>query len=299
MAIFNIPNLLKARANNGANGEMSFLDHLEQLRWHILRIAIAIVVLSGVAFSFKDFLFETVMFGPSKESFWTYRMMCDLSTKAPWLGDWCMTDIGFVLINTNLAGQFFLHMTASLYAGLILAFPYLLGEIWAFVSPGLTPKERGAARGALGWVALLFFTGVAFGYYILAPFSIVFLGNYQVSEAIANQVTIDSYLGTLSTLSLAAGIVFQLPVLMVVLASIGLISSAFLVKYRSHAYVILLAASAIITPSGDAATMILMGAPMVLLFEVALLAVKRIDKKKLKNGLVVQRTFEQEAPPLH
>jgi len=278
----NIP-FLNRQTVTPTGADMPFLDHLEALRWHLLRAAISVVAFSFVAFSAKSFLFDTLLLAPAHIDFATYRFLCSISQQFPWLDGLCVSSVGFKLTNIDLTGQFFIHMSIALYAGVIVAFPYIIWELWRFISPGLKQREKRMATMFIFWISLLFFLGVLFGYYVMAPFSIVFLGNYQVSADVSNQVTLDSYISTLTTLCLAAGLIFELPILMLLLGRIGLINSGLLRTYRRHAYVGMLAASAVITPSGDAGTMLIMFLPLMLLFEASVVLVKGTDRARLKR----------------
>ena len=192
-------------------GGMSFLDHLEALRWHLLRAVSAVLFFSVAAFIAKDFVFGVLILGPSKVDFWTYRVLCDLGN---YLGieALCIDQLPFTIQSRQMTGQFSMHMTSSLVVGLIAAFPYLFWEVWRFISPGLYDKEKGAARGAVAFVSFLFLSGAVFGYYVLTPMSINFLANYQLDASIANEFDITSYVSTLTMLVLASAIMFQLPV---------------------------------------------------------------------------------------
>lgn len=258
---------------------MSFFDHLEELRKHLLRSAIAVILLAVVAFSMKSFIFDGIILAPKNTDFLTYRFFCRLGEMYSFLGGLCIDKIGFVVANIDMTGQFMQHITISLYAGIILAFPYLAFELWLFIKPALHTNERKAARGMVFYISMLFFIGVLFGYFALAPVSILFLGSYQVSAEVANQITLRSYTGTLSTLVLASGFIFELPMLAYFLARVGIISADFLRKSRRMAMVINMILAAMITPS-DVGSMILMAIPLVLLYEISIVVVKRVERKR-------------------
>jgi len=263
--------------------EMSFFDHLEVLRWHLIRSAVAIVVFTGLAFSYYDFIFDQIIMGPKNPQFWTYRMMCSLSERFNLGPDFCITDIPFNIINTDMAGQFTLQLNSSLLIGLILGFPYLLFEIWRFVKPGLNPNEKNSASGFVFWASLLFIIGILFGYYIIAPLSINFLANYTVSTIIQNQITIDSYLSSVATLTLGAGITFELPMVIFILSKLGIMTPVFMRSTRRYAVVIILIIAAIVTPTPDILTMITVSLPLFLLYEVSIIISARVDKKRKKE----------------
>lgn len=263
--------------------EMSFFDHLEVLRWHLIRSAVAIVVFTSLAFTYYDFIFDKVIMGPKNPQFWTYRMMCKLADRFSLGPDFCIKDIPFNIINTDMAGQFTLQINSSLLIGLILGFPYLLFEIWRFVKPGLNPNEKNSASGFVFYASLLFILGILFGYYIIAPLSINFLANYTVSSIIQNQITIDSYLSSVATLTLGAGITFELPIVIFVLSKLGIMTPAFMRSTRRYAVVIILIIAAIVTPTPDILTMLTVSFPLFLLYELSIIVSARVDRKRNKD----------------
>ena len=259
-------------------GGMSFLDHLEALRWHLLRSVTAVLIFTVVAFIAKDFVFGVLILGPSKVDFLTYRVLCDIGNyfAIPAL---CINELPFTIQSRQMTGQFSMHMTSSMVVGLIAAFPYLFYEVWRFISPGLYSKERNAARGAVFFVSFLFLSGALFGYYVLTPMSINFLANYQLDPSIANEFDITSYVSTLSMLVLASAIMFQLPVVVYFLSMSGLVTSKMLKSYRRHSIVVILIVSAIITPP-DVISQLLIAMPILVLYEVGILIAKRLEKKR-------------------
>ena len=226
-------------------GEMTFLQHLEALRWHVVRSAIAIVLFAVIAFFQKELIFDTLILGPKKPDFPTYQVLCKLSAKYDL--DMCFREINFSLISTDISGQFTMHMWVALVTGFIIAFPYFIWEMWRFISPALSSKERKYSRGSVFFITLLFACGLLFGYYIITPMSINFLGNYQVSSDVQNQITLSSYINTVTLLSLSAGLVFELPVVVYFLSKTGLLTPEFMRKYRKHAMVVNLILAALIT----------------------------------------------------
>ena len=258
--------------------EMSFLDHLEILRWHLIRSGIAILLFSILAFIFKEIIFDVVLLAPKDPNFLTYRFLCNIS-QALGLGDaLCIKESPFSLMNINMAGQFSAHLLTSFYAGFILAFPYVFWEIWRFVLPALKEKEAKVSRGIVFFSSLLFLTGVIFGYFVIAPLSINFLGSYQVSQTVANQISLTSFISTVTTISLANGIIFELPILVYFLTKIGLLTPEFMRTFRRHAMVITLILSAIITPP-DITSQILVSFPLIILYEISIQISKAIVKK--------------------
>jgi sec-independent protein translocase protein TatC len=244
-------------------GEMSFLQHLEVLRWHLVRSVSAIFIVSIVAFIAKDFVFDTLLLGPKSGDFWTYRMACK------YLDLLCFDEMPFDLINISMSGQFSTHIVVSIIAGFVVAFPYVVFEMWRFVKPGLHSNERKYAHGMVFYVSFLFILGVLFGYYFIAPLSVNFLGTYQVSETIRNQIDLNSYFSTIATLVLASGVVFELPILIYFLTKIGLVTPASLRQYRKHAVVGILVLAAVITPP-DVSSQILVFIPLMLLYEISI-----------------------------
>jgi sec-independent protein translocase protein TatC len=265
------------------NADMSFLDHLEALRWHLVRSAIAVAVLSVVLFFMKDLLFDTIILGPKHLNFWTYRMMCHLSHFLRAGDDLCITSIPFTLINTELSGQFTMHMWIAFVGGLIVSFPYILWEIWCFIKPALKENERGNTKGFVFFASVLFLTGVIFSYYMIVPMTINFLGSYQVSTEIANTITMDSYISTVTTLTLATGLVFELPIVVYFLTRFGIISPSFMRVYRKHAVIVILIVGAVITPSPDISSQLLVSIPLYILYEASIFVSKYVEKSKLKQ----------------
>ena len=272
---------------------MSFLDHLEALRWHLLRSVSAVLILTVIAFLAKSIVFGVIILGPSKVDFITYRLFCDLGN---YLGvaALCIEELPFTLQSREMTSQFSMHMTSSLVVGFIVAFPYLFWEVWRFISPGLYDKEKNAARGAVFFVSFLFFMGASFGYFVLAPMSINFLSNYQLDPTIINEFDISSYISTLTMLVLASAIMFQLPVVVYFLSKSGLVTAAMLRSYRRHAIVIILVVSAIITPP-DVISQILIAMPILVLYEAGIQIAKRLEKEKaVKRAAEELEDLEEE-----
>lgn len=259
-------------------GEMSFLEHLEVLRWHLVRAFVAILVLAIVAFVFKEIVFDVIILAPKTPEFPTNRFLCMIGQELN-LQRLCINSKPFELQTVKMAEQFSMHIIVSLIAGIIVAFPYIFWEFWRFIGPAMYDKERKTARGSVFYTSLLFLLGVAFGYYIIAPLSVHFLGNYQVSESVTSNPTLRSYTQTVTSVVLAAGIVFELPVLSYFLTKIGLITPAFMKKYRRHSLIVILALSAVITPP-DVFSQIMVAMPLIVLYEVGIAISKRIVKEK-------------------
>jgi len=274
---------LKFLMKNKNNKELSFLQHLEVLRWHLIRSAAAILIFSIVAFIFKDFIFDSVILAPKNSTFFTNRMFC-YAGKYFGLKDMCINDSPLNIININMSGQFSTHVTISIMAGFIAAFPYVFWEFWRFILPALNKKERTNSRGTVFFASILFTLGSMFGYFLIMPLSVEFFGNYAVSKDVVNNINLDSYIDTFTSAVLASGIVFELPIFIFFLTKIGLITPAFLKKYRKHALILILFIAAVITPP-DVFSQILVSIPLYSLYEISILVSKRIVKKN--NNLLV------------
>lgn len=271
----------KKGMKNGEEKEMSFLEHLEELRWHIIRSILAIVIFMIIAFIFKGFIFGKVILGPQQPGFLTNRLLCQLAelVKLPGL---CINQNPVTLINIKMSGQITTHITASIVAGLILAFPVILWEFWSFFKPALKDNEAKHARGAVTAASLLFFIGVLFGYFVLAPLSIHFLSTYIIDPTVINQINVRSYIGTLTSICLATGLVFELPIVTYFLTKVGIVTPGFMRKYRKHSIVVIFILSAIITPP-DVFSQTLVAIPLLLLYEISILISARVMKNKEKE----------------
>jgi sec-independent protein translocase protein TatC len=259
-------------------GEMTFLQHLEELRWHIIKAVLAVVVFSIVAFICKTILFDKVLMAPSSASFWTNRMLCELGHRvnAPGL---CINTKPLELQNIQVSGMFMAHIKISMIAGLVLAFPFIFYEFWKFVRPALYQNEKRHTTGAIFYISFLFLLGVVFGYFLITPLSINFLYNYKISDVVKNVPTLGSYVSLITTIVLASGILFELPVLVFFLSKIGLVTAAFLKKYRKHAVIVILLVAGIITPP-DIFSQIMVSLPLLLLYEVSIVIARRVEKKR-------------------
>ena len=258
---------------------MSFLDHVEELRWHIIRSVIAVLVFTIIAFVFKEILFDVIIFGPKNLDFWTYQRLCELSHYIYQDDRACIKDIGFIVSNITMSGQFSQHMFVSFIAGLILAFPYILWEVWRFVRPALKEKERKKTTGFVVFASVLFMSGIAFGYFILSPISINFLGGYRVSPDVINEINLESYISFVATLTFGTGLMFELPILIYFLAKMGLVTADFLRKYRRYAIIIILIIAAIVTPP-DITSQILISIPILGLYELGIRIAHNIERKR-------------------
>jgi sec-independent protein translocase protein TatC len=271
-----------AKRTNDPN-EMSFLDHLEELRWHLIRSTLAVVIVGMVAFLMKDFIFDTVIFGPKKPDFPTYALFCKLSKMLGFSEAFCSSEPLFRVQSRVMAGQFSAHIWTSIWAGFIVAFPYVLYEMWRFVSPGLHDRERSNSRGFIFVASLLFFMGVLFGYYVVAPLSINFLGSYTVSEEVFNDIDLSSYIATVRAAVIACGLIFELPIVIYFLTKVGLVTPEILKKYRKIALVIVLIISAVITPP-DVASQIIVAVPVLILYQLSIYISGYVLKREAKRA---------------
>lgn len=261
--------------------EMSFLDHLEELRWHLIRSLAAVIVFTIGAFISAKWIFENIVFGPARPEFPTFKVLCKLGQFLNMDG-LCITDIPFKVQSRNMTGQFTMHIMASFILGLMIAFPYVCWEIWRFIKPGLQVKERKYSRGAVAAVSILFFFGVMFGYYVITPWMVYFLANYSISDMVVNEFDITSYVSTVVMLVFGSGLLFQLPVVIYFLTKIGIVTPEFLRKYRKHSIIIILIVAAIVTPP-DPLSQMLITIPLYLLFEISILISAAVAKRKAKE----------------
>jgi sec-independent protein translocase protein TatC len=263
----------KKSTNDGESDEMSFLDHLEQLRWHIMRSLLAIVIVAIAVFLAKDLVFSKIILAPIRNDFITYQILCKIGKAL------CVYPEGVTVYTRQLGEQFVIHLKTSFWLGLIVSFPYVFYEFWTFIKPGLYDKERAATRGVVFICSSLFLLGVLFGYYIISPFAITFLSSYSVSPDVANTFTLSSLVDYMTMFTLPTGLIFQMPVVMYFLAKIGIVTPQFLRQYRKHAIIIILILGSIITPP-DVITQILISMPLMVLYEVSIIVAKRVEKQQ-------------------
>jgi sec-independent protein translocase protein TatC len=260
--------------------EMSFLDHLEDLRWLLIRITVAVLVVSCLSYFIIDFLFDQVIFAPLQTDFITYRLFCEmthyLNTSD---GGMCVDKMPFIIQSTELGGQFSIFLWTCITAGFILGFPYIIWEIWKFVSPALYQKEKKNAVWFILSASTLFFTGVLFGYYLILPLSINFFGGFNVSKVIENQFNVDNYIGMVKTSVISCGIIFELPMIIYFLTKIGLVTAQTLKQYRRYSIVIILIVAAIITPP-DILSQVIVSIPLLILYEASILIAVFVNKKE-------------------
>jgi sec-independent protein translocase protein TatC len=260
--------------------EMTFLDHLEELRGHIIRALLAVIILTVLAFIYVPWIFENIVFAPAKLDFPTFKYMCQLGKLFNAEESLCITELPFKVQSRNMTGQFMMSITASFVIGLIASFPYVVWELWSFIRPGLQTKERKFSRGAVSVISFLFLLGVFFGYYLLSPMTIWFLSTYTISNVISNEFDITSYVSTVSGLVLGCGLLFQFPMVVYFLSKIGIVTPDLMRKYRKHSIVGILFIGAVITPSADPFTLTLISLPLYLLFEISIFTSAVVVRRK-------------------
>jgi len=264
--------------------EMSFIDHLEDLRWHVIRSVIAVIIGAILVFTFIREIVTNIIFAPTRADFISAQWLCQLGHKIGIGETLCFPEVHARFLETQMTGQFISSFTLAFIGGFIIAFPYVFWEFWKFVRPALSEKEKKKTRGVIFWVSLLFFTGVLFGYYILTPFMVNFYFNYKLSDQIVIMPSFSDYLENLIYTTVGIGVLFQMPLLVMVLAKIGILKASFLKKYRRHAFVIILIAAAIITPSTDPFSLTIVTIPLYLLFEASIIVAARINKRQDKEA---------------
>ncbi len=270
----------------GEEKEMSFLEHLEELRWHIVRSVVAILIGAIGIFLVHKWFFSSVIMAPTKDDFFSYQALCRFSNYLGMGDSFCITPPEFEVIAVGFGEAFITAVKVSIFAGFIMAFPYVLYEVWRFIKPGLYKEEQSAARGFVFVCSTLFLTGVLFGYFVIAPFAVKFLSGFDLPGVI-NKPTLASYISYLVMFTLPAGLTFELPVVVYFLAKVGLVSPEGMRKYRRHAIVAILIGASIITPP-DVVTQFLIGVPLYFLYEISIIIAKRVQKKNEK--LELQKT---------
>lgn len=268
--------LLKNKKEN--TEELSFLEHLDALRYTLFRSSIVIIILTVVAFIFKDFIFNSIILAPKEADFFTNRVLCKFGNKIG-IDLLCINIKALRIVNTELAGQFRSHIWISFVVGILVAVPYILFEIWKFIKPALYDNESGAVKGFVLTTSFLFAIGVLFGYYIIVPLAVNFLASYEISANVENYIRLSSYIGTLTGICLATGMIFELPLLIYLLTKIGIVTPQFLKNYRKHSIVAVFIISAIITPP-DVFSQILVAIPLMALYEIGIIISTRVYKKK-------------------
>jgi sec-independent protein translocase protein TatC len=268
-------------SKKAAKSEMSFLDHLEALRWHIIKSTIAICVFASLAYIYSDFVWNSILLAPNSNDFWTSQMLIKLSNFLGMKSDG-LNKVPINLINFELSGQFMVDVWTAIIAGFIIAFPYVVYQFWSFIKPALYENERRHASGAVAVMSGLFLIGILFGYYLIVPFSLDWLGGYSISKTVVNQINILSYISSVTSIVIAGGVSFELPIVVYFLSKIGLLTPRFLKKYRRHSYVVLLIIAAIITPP-DVLSQTIVSIPLILLYEVSIFISARVDRENKKR----------------
>ena len=278
MALFN-------RNRGEEKAEMTFIDHLEELRQHIIRSVIAILVMAAIIFIYRDWVFDNVITGPINPDFISYRLLCDFSHWAHMGDALCMPPVTINMQTTTFGGQFLSSISLALIGGILIAFPYIFWEFWRFIKPALKDKELKNTRFIIFWVSFFFFTGAAFGYFLLGPFTFNFLGSFTLGTkgVLETRPTLTDYLDNLTNLILGCGIAFELPVLAYILTKIGLITPIYLRKIRKYAVVVILLAAAVITPSPDWMSQLIVFIPLFTLYELSILVSARVNKQRIKE----------------
>lgn len=269
---------LTSKNTGGDKAEMSFIEHLDVLRQHLFRSAVATAIGATFIAIYNDFIVQKILLGPTRNDFPTYRYLCKLSN---WLGfgnKFCMKEIKLDMQSTTITGQFDVYLDVIIIGGFVMAFPYVLWQFWKFIRPALKTNELQNTRGVIFWVSLLFFIGIMFGYFVLSPYTINFFSNFSLDPKIKNIPTITSYFNTVLPLTLGSGLAFQLPLVMYFLAKIGVVSASFLKKARRYAFLIIIVVAGVITPP-DMFSQIICSIPIILLYEVSIMVCKRVEKK--------------------
>lgn len=280
MALFDFFN----RRNKDDKAEMSFIDHLEDLRWHVIRSVIAVLVGTIVIMIFSNQVVDGILMAPTRADFISSRWLCSLGHKIGIGETLCFPPVDAKFLENTMTGQFISYFTLGFIGGFIIAFPYIFWEFWRFVKPALSEKELKKTRGIIFWVSFLFFLGVAFGYYILTPFMVNFYFNFKLSSQIVIMPSFSDYLENLIYTTVGIGVLFQMPLLVMVLARIGIVTARFLKKYRRHAFVIIITAAAIITPSTDPFSLTIVTIPLYMLYEASIIIASRINKQQQQEN---------------
>ena len=268
--------------DSSAAGEMSFIDHIEELRWHIIRSLIALIVCTIFVFIKIEWIFQHIILGPAYKNFISYRALCRLGDLLH-VKSICLGDLNLSFQSTELSGQFMASFSSSFLIGFIVAFPYIFWEFWQFLKPALNPNELHHARGIVFWSSVLFFLGVLVAYYVLAPFTINFFANYQLSPLFKNIITISNYYETMSDMILGMGLVFELPIVVFFLSRLGILTPTIMRKQRKYAILVLIFLSEIITPP-DWFSWLLVFVPVYALFEISITISARAEKDRLAKA---------------
>lgn len=264
--------------SNEERSQMSFLQHLEELRWRLVRSVAVILVLAVVIWCYQEWIMNNIFLSMAKPDFFTFKFFCEN------LNFMCTEEIPINFQSTTMSGQFSYALLMSFLGGLVVSFPFVFYQLWSFVKPGLKANEQKMVKGIVFYVSLLFFSGILFGYFIVAPMSVQFFGSYQIAKGIKNDITISSYMSTVLSTVFYSGLFFLLPILSYIMAKIGIFSSGFLKKYRKHAIVVVLILSAIITPP-DMISQIIVSIPILLLYEIGIWVAVGVERKRKRDEM--------------
>lgn len=280
-----LPIIHKSQNKVAQKQEMGFVDHLEALRWHLVRSVIAILIFAIAIFIKIDWIFDHIIYGPMRSDFITYSGLCNLGHKLHMGDALCMPAPNVQMQVTQFGSQFMSSISIAFIGGFIIAFPYIFWEFWNFIKPALTPREIKNTRGSIFWVTFFFLMGVSFGYFLLAPFTFSFLSNFKIGtlQALETKPTLDDYIENMVNIIIGTGISFELPIISYVLTKIGLVTPAFLQAYRKYAYVIILLVAAVITPSPDWMSQTLVAVPLFILFELSIMISKRVENENIQK----------------
>ncbi len=277
--------IISGKGREEQPAEMTFFDHIEELRWHIIRSAVVWLVAAIAIFVYVDWVYDNIILAPANESFFTYGALCRFGNWLHLGNSFCMPAVKINLQVTEVNGTFTSAINIAMIGGLVVAFPYIFWELWRFIKPALSDKEKRYGQGSIFYVSLCFFTGALFGYYLLAPFTFNFLASFTLGKTgmIQYRPAINDYIESLTNLILGCGIAFELPVLSYILAKLGIITGSFLKKYFKFAFVIILVVAAVITPSPDWTSQFLVAIPLTLLYWISILLATRVEKQKAKD----------------
>jgi len=277
--------IISGKGREEPQAEMTFFDHIEELRWHIIRSAVVWLVAAISIFVFVDWVYDNIILAPANENFFTYGALCRFGNWLHLGNSLCMPAVKINFQVTEVNGTFTSAINIAMIGGLVVAFPYIFWELWRFIKPALSDKERKYGQGSIFYVSLCFFTGALFGYYLLAPFTFNFLASFTLGKTgmIVYRPAINDYIESLTNLILGCGIAFELPVLSYVLAKLGIITGSFLKKYFKFAFVIILVVAAVITPSPDWTSQFLVAIPLTLLYWISVFLATRVEKQKAKE----------------
>jgi sec-independent protein translocase protein TatC len=258
--------------------QMSFLQHLEELRWRLVRSALVVITLAIVLYIFQEWIMQNIFLSMSKPNFATFKFFCK------YFKIMCVDEIPINFQSTTMGGQFSYALWMSFLGGVVLGFPFVFYQLWSFIKPGLKANEKNVVKGMVFYVSLLFFLGIMFGYFVVAPMTVQFFGTYQITKEIKNDFTINSYMSTILSTVFYSGLFFLLPVIAYIMGKLGIVSSGFLKKYRKHSIVVVLILAAIITPP-DMISQVIVSIPILLLYEIGIWVVLGVERKRKREEM--------------